>query len=187
MATRKANFVQRLISHSWFFYVARPLIKRLHLDLAYFAKGSFYSLIQQIIGVSCGLTVSYLFGHYVSKQVFGEYNLILSIVSLITFLSLPGIDNALTRSIGQGFDGSFKQALVSKIKFSLLGSVALVGIALYYLAHFQKKRFFWSHIDRRILSFALFSDVIHTIPSRKKIIYAAFKHKQLVLCIISCR
>src|SRR3989344_7998050 len=81
--------------------------KLFKLDIHYFASSSFYSLLQQIVGVTIGLIVSYIFGHYVTKLVFGEYNFILSTVSLLTFLSLPGINDALTQTVGRGFDRSY--------------------------------------------------------------------------------
>lgn len=105
---------------------------KLQLDANYFTWGALYTGLQQIVGAICGLLVTYILGNYVSKTIFGEYNLVISTLSLITFLSLPGIDTALVQSVGRGFDLSFPQAVSLKIKFSLLGSLALVGFAIFY-------------------------------------------------------
>ena len=105
---------------------------KLQIDANYFAWGTFYTGMQQIIGVICGFIVSYLFGNFVSKTVYGEYNLVLSTISMITFLSLPGIDTALIPAVSHGHDKSFLKAVKTKMTFSILGSVTLLGFALYY-------------------------------------------------------
>ncbi len=111
--------------------------KFLKLDLMYFATGSFWAIIQQIIGVSSGLFISYLFGHFVSKTVFGQYNLILSLLGMLNFVSLSGIDKPLTGSIGKGYDGSFVQSRNLKFKYSLIGIPLLLVFAGYYFMQNQ--------------------------------------------------
>lgn len=102
------------------------------LDLHYFLKSSSFALFQQIIGVTCGLAVSYLFGHFVSKEIFGEYNLVLSFFGLLTFLGLPDIDTPLIRSVSQGFDGSLKETVRLRLKLSRLGLPILLGLSVFY-------------------------------------------------------
>lgn len=104
----------------------------LKLDAHYFVKGGAWGMLQQIVGIASGLTVSYLFGHFISKHLFGEYNLILSIISLFTFLSLPGIDTALVRSVGQGYDASLLQSQSIKIKFSVITIPVLLCVSIFY-------------------------------------------------------
>ncbi len=113
------------------------LTKRLHLDIKYFLKGSIFAFLQQIVGITCGLSITYLFGHFVTKKVFGEYNLILSILGMITFLSLPGLDFALIQSIAHGYDKSFNQSMIQKFKFSFLGIPILLGFSFYYFSFRQ--------------------------------------------------
>lgn len=62
--------------------------KILHLDTLYFAKTSIYSGIQQAVGIICGLIISYFFGHFASKKLFGDYNLILSVLGFLTIITL---------------------------------------------------------------------------------------------------
>lgn len=120
-----------------FIYIGNKLLavanNLTQLDTRYFLKGGFWALFQQILGVSSGLLVSYLFGHFTSKTIFGEYNLVLSFLGMLTFLSLPGIDLALTRSVAMGFDASLIKGYQSKLKHSLLGFPILLFIALFYL------------------------------------------------------
>lgn len=105
--------------------------KVLKLDTKYFAKASLYSGIQQGIGIVSGLIISYFFGHFVSKNIYGDYNLILSIIGFLTLITLPGIDSYLTRSIAQKFDSSFVRSIRIKFLFSLIGIPILLGFAFY--------------------------------------------------------
>lgn len=129
---------------------------QLKLDTNYFLRGTLWGTIQQLIGVSSGLFVSYLFGHFTTKVVFGQYNLILSYLSLLTFISLPGIDTALVRSIGQGFDHSLVLGIRKKILFSSLGIPLLIIAGIYYIAIAQPE-LGWSLIISSIFFPLLYS------------------------------
>lgn len=109
----------------------------LNLDTGYFLRGTFWGSLQQIVGVGSGLFLSYLFGHFTSKQVFGEYNLVLSYLSLLTFVSLPGLDTALVATTGKKHDASYSLAVKRKLQFSFLGIPVLLFVGLFYLLHAQ--------------------------------------------------
>lgn len=111
--------------------------KLLHLDTAYFAKASFYGFIQQFIGALSGLSISYLFGHFISKKAFGDYNLILSVLGFLTLVTLPGLDNYLTRSISQKYDSSYLRGIKIKFLCSLTGIPILLTLSLYYYLNNQ--------------------------------------------------
>ena len=117
----------------------RFFLSLLKLDITYFTKSSLWATLQQIIGVTCGLIVSYFFGHFLSKTTFGEYNLILSYLGMLTFLSLPGLDLALTQSVSKKFDGSLIFAINSKFKFSLFGIPILLAISGYHFLQQQNQ------------------------------------------------
>ncbi len=114
----------------------------LKLDTKYFAKASFYSGIQQSVGIISGFVISYFFGHFVPKNIYGDYNLILSIIGFLTLVTLPGIDTYLTRSIAQKFDSSFLRSIRIKFLFSLIGVPILLSFALYYSSNIILSRCF---------------------------------------------
>lgn len=113
-------------------YLLNKSSSLLNLDTKYFAKASFYSGIQQVIGILSGLVISYFFGHFVTKSIYGDYNLILSVIGFLTLITLPGVDSYLTRSIAQKFDSSFVRSIRIKFLFSLIGVPILLGFAFYY-------------------------------------------------------
>ncbi len=105
----------------------------LQIDAHYFAKGSFFGLLQQMVGVTSGLIVFYIIGHFVPRDAFGEYSFALSILGMLTFISLPGMDTALIPSVSRGHDSSYPQAMKYKFLFSLIGTpILLVWAYVYY-------------------------------------------------------
>lgn len=104
---------------------------RLGLDIGYLVRGGFYGSLQQIVGLTSGLAIAYVFGHYASKYLFGEYNLLLSIVSLFSLVSMPGLNTALLRSVGEGYDTSLSSGLLARLKWSFL-AVPLFGVGAWY-------------------------------------------------------
>lgn len=102
------------------------------VDFPYFARGTSFALLQHFFGLIAGLGTSYVFGHFITKSVFGEYNLILSILSLLTIFSLPGLDTSLTRSVAQGFESSLFRAVRLRFIFSFIGIPILFLLAFYY-------------------------------------------------------
>lgn len=104
----------------------------LGIDADYFVKGGIYGLIQQGVGLICGLVIIYAFGHFAPPAVFGEYNLLLSIISLLAIVSLPGMNTAVLQSVGQGYDRSLVGAVRVRLKWSFVGVPILLGLAYYY-------------------------------------------------------
>ena len=115
-----------------YIYGVKTLGTNLGIDAGYFVKGGVYGTLQQVIGLASGLAIAYSFGHFASKSVFGEYNLLLSIVSLVSIVSLPGLNISLLRSVGRGYDNSLNQAVRTRLKWSLLGIPVLIATAYYY-------------------------------------------------------
>ncbi len=105
----------------------------LQLDIHYFAKNSLINTVQQTIGIISGLTISYFFGHFSSKKLFGDYNLVLSVPGFLTVLSIPGLDEYLTRSIAQKYDSLYLRSVKVKFLTSLIGTPILLLIGSYYL------------------------------------------------------
>ncbi|EKD94289.1 MAG: hypothetical protein ACD_26C00135G0003 [uncultured bacterium] len=178
-----------MIKDKYYLKFFNKLRKLINLDVMYFAKAGFYGIIQQIIGVVSGLIVSYLFGHFVSKTTYGEYNLVLSVISLVTFFSIPGIDKALTQSISKSRDSSFIEALNIKLKFSLLGSLALVGFGIYYLQNHSftiaKSIFLAAVFYPSLTSFSIYSAFLTAKRKFKALAITASISSVLFLIIIA--
>ncbi len=108
------------------------LEKHIKIDVRYLARGTFWGIVSQIASVGSALALSVVLSRYVSKDVYGEYKYILSLVSLLPILSLTGLGNAVLQSVSRGFDGTLALAFRTNLRWSIAIFVGALAIALYY-------------------------------------------------------
>lgn len=88
--------------------------------------------LRQIIVLGSGLALSIAFARLASQEVFGHYQFILSILSLVSIVSIPGLNVSILGSTARGFEGSFKRAVKTSFLWSLIGIPVLLAIGGYY-------------------------------------------------------
>ena len=101
-------------------------------DNVYIAKYGSYLIIGNIIGMIASFLLSIAFARLLPKETYGQYRYILSIMAILSIFSLQGMNNAIVQGVSRGFEGVFKKGLKAKLKWSLLGSIASIGIAIYF-------------------------------------------------------
>lgn len=107
--------------------------KQIGFDLPYFAKNGFWITIRQVLVACSSLAMIAVLSRFVDPEVFGKYQLILSIVSLVMVFSLPGMSTALVQIIARGKDGFYTDAFRRSVWTSLIGSIILILLGFYYL------------------------------------------------------
>jgi len=101
--------------------------------MTYLVKGSFWLLTSQAINFVLALVLLWVFANLVSKEVYGEYRFLLTVVTVLALTSLSGTAVALTHSVALGKRATFYPLLHARFRFGLIGSLgALIG-AGYYL------------------------------------------------------
>lgn len=105
---------------------------RFGFDLPYFVENGFWMLLNQAVSLLTGLITSVLFARYFSQEVYGKYQLVLAIIAFFSFFSIPGLNPALIRSIAKGNDGDFNMSVKIAFKFSFIGSLLILVVAVYY-------------------------------------------------------
>jgi|GEM_PF-1117195 len=106
--------------------------KKLGLDLPYFISSGFWMTLRQGTEIVSGFFLLAIFARYTTKEVFGQYQLIISIFNIVSILSLPGINTAVLRSVARGDDGDYKLGVRISFFWSLLGIPALLIVGSYY-------------------------------------------------------
>ncbi|PZO87119.1 MAG: hypothetical protein DI626_04730 [Micavibrio aeruginosavorus] len=86
----------------------------------------------KVFQIFLGLTTTYFIVRSLSSENYGNYNYILTVVSLLSVFSLPGMSNAITQSIARGYYGTYTKALSKSFKSSLLGSFALGSLSFFF-------------------------------------------------------
>ena len=114
------------------YIISKKYGQRLGFDLPYFIKNGFWVFLRQGIGSICGLALSIAFARLATQEVFGQYQFVLSLLSIISILSIPGLNTAITQSVARGYDGDYKKVVKISFLWSLLGIPTLLIIGGYY-------------------------------------------------------
>ena len=86
----------------------------------------------QVITVLLSLGSSIIWTRYFSKEVYGQYQLVLSILTMVGVTALTGMGQALQISSAKKYDGNFIPICFRKALFSIIGSLILLGFAYFY-------------------------------------------------------
>jgi|APSaa5957512535_1039671.scaffolds.fasta_scaffold63034_1 O-antigen/teichoic acid export membrane protein len=81
--------------------------------------------------MTTGLILSIILTRMMTKDEYGEYQYILSILTIFGFLSLPASTNVLIRYYGQGYHWSYISLFFLRVKSSLLGVILFLCMAIY--------------------------------------------------------
>lgn len=106
--------------------------EKFNFDAHYFAKNTFWVLIGQVIASVSSFIVTVVIANYVSKNVAGDYRLIISFYPILTFFMLSGLSSAFIRSIVKGQDGTLEDALAIKKKYGVIAFLVGACIAFYF-------------------------------------------------------
>jgi len=101
-------------------------------DMLYLAKGGSWLLMGQIIGSVANLLLIMAFANWLSKETFGTYKYVLSLLGILSIPSLSGLNSAVLNSASKNEDGTFLKAFQLKLKWGFWGTVASLVVALYY-------------------------------------------------------
>jgi len=112
--------------------ISKKYGQRLGFDLPYFVKNGFWVSLRQGVGSICSLALSIAFARLATQEVFGQYQFVLSVLSIVSILSIPGLNVAIAQSVARGYDGDYKKAVKISFLWSLLGVPTLLVIGGYY-------------------------------------------------------
>ncbi len=101
-------------------------------DMVYLFKNSFWVLLGQVATSMSAFVVMVVVANLVSKEVFGEYRFIISIISILMVFTLPGLDTALVQSTARGYEGQLDLAVKTKMRWGIIASVIAGVISTYY-------------------------------------------------------
>lgn len=102
------------------------------IDLPYFLKNGFFATMRQVVDLLFGLLLAIAFARFTTKDVFGNYQFVISIFSIISIFSLPGLNTSIMRSAAIGNDGDYRKAVRKSFAYSLWGIPILFAIGIFY-------------------------------------------------------
>ena len=106
--------------------------KYLQLDLRSYVKNTSYLMAVNVISIICGLATSIAFTRLTSKEVYGQFGFIMSVVGVFAIFSLPGMDTSIVQAAANGYDKIFSEGTKTRFKWSFIGSGSLIVTGVYY-------------------------------------------------------
>jgi len=117
--------------------VSKKTGDRFGFDLPYFVENGFWVILAQGVNMLTSFALSVVFARYLSKESFGEYQLVISVVGMLAIISYSGLSTSILRSVARGFDYSYVKAVMFSFRKSLLAIPIFISIAAWY--YFQSK------------------------------------------------
>ncbi|OGZ57337.1 MAG: hypothetical protein A3B96_01170 [Candidatus Spechtbacteria bacterium RIFCSPHIGHO2_02_FULL_43_15b] len=112
----------------------RKTQKYTRTDNVYLFKSGFWLTLPKAVSFLSILS-GIAFANLVSKETYGTYQYILSILGILSIATLQSMKTAVAQAVARGYEGSVKKAVISKIKWGLLGSVGSILFSAYYFYH----------------------------------------------------
>lgn len=100
--------------------------------MIYVARGSFWSTFNFIASSLFSTLLVIGFGNLVPKEVYGNYKYIMSLAGALGFIMFVGINTAVTQSAASGKIGSLSYAIKTQLRWNVLFTLTLLGVAGYY-------------------------------------------------------
>jgi len=104
----------------------------LSLDIKWYIKNSMYLILTNIIIIVSNFLLSVALARLLTKELYGLWNFIFSILSILAIFTLPGMNIAITQAVARGYDRVLIEGIKEKFKWSMLGSIVISGVGAYY-------------------------------------------------------
>lgn len=108
------------------------LQKRFQLDIKYYIKNTTYLIIARGVILGCVFLLSILFARFLSEEIYGQYNFIFAILGILSIFTLNGMGIAVQQAVANKNEGILITGIKEKFKWSILGSIIVLGVGIYY-------------------------------------------------------
>lgn len=115
------------ISFLWLSPTLTFLGRKLGIDAHYFAKNSSLVLLGHVVSILRGIVAGYFVARFFEKEIYGEYQFMLSVVGMLSLFGLPGLAHSVTRAWARGDAFSLERITKQHLKVCLIGSLILLG------------------------------------------------------------
>ena len=115
------------------YYLLKKSQKFTGTDNIYIATQGSYLTFGNIISTISSIFLAMAFARLLPKETYGQYQYILSIITIIGIAALPGMEAAIIQATARGFEGTFKKALETRFKWGLWGGIASIVIGIFFL------------------------------------------------------
>lgn len=97
-------------------------------------KGVVSLFLLRFVQLAMGLAATYFLARSMSKEAFGEYNVVLNTIGIVGITALTGLNNSLMQAVARGHLGTFKAVVPIAFAGSCLGALILLAIGSWHLS-----------------------------------------------------
>ncbi len=139
-------------------------------------KGNFLWMnTYQAMNILTSIFMSIAFARLASKELYGQYIFVISIVSFVSLVSMPGVRTTIFRSASRGNESFYRNATKFSFLWSLLGIPLLTLTGIYfYVTHSQT-------LGTPIIMASLFFPFMYSLQTWKNLLKAKEKFSNFVL------
>ncbi len=104
----------------------------LGINYMYFIKNTIFMSFPILIGSLMKLIQNIAFARLADKDTYGQFIFIISVISILSIISLPGIKVPTVKAVSLKKTSAYKTLNFVKTKYSLIGSLICFAVAVYY-------------------------------------------------------
>ena len=138
-------------------------------------RGAACLFLLRVIQLGSALAGTYFLARSMGKNEFGEYNMVLNAVGILTIFTLSGFNNSLMQAVARGYEGTFRAGVPLAFAFSFIGSVILFGMSAYYFV-VEQTQTGWS-----LMVAALLFPFAHGLVQWKSLVTGRARFDQLLV------
>jgi len=101
-------------------------------DLPYYIENGFWLSLSKFFELGFGVIITVIFARFTTQEIYGQYNLLISILAILSIISIPGLSVSALRSVSNGKHGVYLKAITLKFLWSLAGVPLLLIIGFWY-------------------------------------------------------
>lgn len=150
------------------------------LDFNYFIANSSWMIADNIISGASLFLISVVFSRIASKEVYGQYSLLMSLLAMVSVLAMTGATTAAFRSMSTGFDGTFKKTFNFMLKWSTLAVPLLFALGMYFYSNGSKNVAYSLMILATVIPFYYPLQAWSIIPQAKQMFKLYFRYNLML-------
>lgn len=131
--------------------------------------------LYQGLNILTSILVSVAFARLASQSFYGQYIFVISIVSFLSLISMPGVRTTIFRSVSKGNDRFYLDATKFSVRWSLLGIPLLIVLGLYFYSVKSPA------VGASIIVASIFFPLIYSLQNWKNLLKAKEKFRTFVL------
>lgn len=102
-------------------------------DMVYLATTGFWSNAGILFVSGASFLLYIVFGNFLPKEVYGNYQYLLSVGAIVGAFTLTGMNSAVTRAVALGKEGAMQTAMLLQLKWAALPLLGAWAMGAYYV------------------------------------------------------